>query len=137
MRAGVTWGQPPVSPRSSRCPDRPCARQGYAGRPREYIATQGPMLNTVTDFWEMVWQEQAPLIVMITELQERKEVPLTRRHRGSGVLMTGGLCEAKCGLCAPIYCAFLSEDSLMNHKWRRRCPGLQPWPCLAEVFLLT
>ncbi|KAI1230882.1 hypothetical protein IHE44_0008314 [Lamprotornis superbus] len=46
---------------------------GYAGRPREYIATQGPMLNTVTDFWEMVWQEEAPLIVMITELQESKE----------------------------------------------------------------
>ncbi|XP_064492176.1 tyrosine-protein phosphatase non-receptor type 7 isoform X2 [Pseudopipra pipra] len=47
---------------------------GYAGRPREYIATQGPMLHTVTDFWEMVWQEEAPLIVMITELQERKEL---------------------------------------------------------------
>ncbi|XP_054251904.1 tyrosine-protein phosphatase non-receptor type 7 [Indicator indicator] len=46
---------------------------GFAGRPREYIATQGPMLNTVTDFWEMVWQEEVPLIVMITELQERKE----------------------------------------------------------------
>ncbi|XP_009997931.1 PREDICTED: tyrosine-protein phosphatase non-receptor type 7 [Chaetura pelagica] len=46
---------------------------GYAGQPRAYVATQGPMLNTVTDFWEMVWQEEAPLIVMITELQERKE----------------------------------------------------------------
>ncbi|NXE70700.1 PTN7 phosphatase, partial [Calcarius ornatus] len=46
---------------------------GYAGRPREYIATQGPLLNTVSDFWQMVWQEEAPLIVMITELQERKE----------------------------------------------------------------
>ncbi|XP_025919584.1 tyrosine-protein phosphatase non-receptor type 7 isoform X2 [Apteryx rowi] len=46
---------------------------GYAGRAREYIATQGPMLNTVTDFWEMVWQEETPLIVMITKLQERKE----------------------------------------------------------------
>ncbi|KFV77469.1 Tyrosine-protein phosphatase non-receptor type 7 [Struthio camelus australis] len=46
---------------------------GYAGRTREYIATQGPMLNTVTDFWEMVWQEETPLIVMITKLQERKE----------------------------------------------------------------
>ncbi|NXI34293.1 PTN7 phosphatase, partial [Galbula dea] len=46
---------------------------GYTGQPREYIATQGPMLNTVTDFWEMVWQEEAPLIVMVTNLQERKE----------------------------------------------------------------
>lgn len=56
--------------------DGSCAWQGFAGRPREYIATQGPMLNTVTDFWEMVWQEEVPLIVMITELQERKEVPV-------------------------------------------------------------
>ncbi|XP_059723701.1 tyrosine-protein phosphatase non-receptor type 7 isoform X2 [Haemorhous mexicanus] len=46
---------------------------GYAGRPREYIATQGPLLNTVSDFWQMVWQEEAPIIVMITELQECKE----------------------------------------------------------------
>uniref|UniRef100_A0A8C6JH30 protein-tyrosine-phosphatase n=1 Tax=Melopsittacus undulatus TaxID=13146 RepID=A0A8C6JH30_MELUD len=46
---------------------------GYAGQPREYIATQGPMLNTVSDFWEMVWQEEVPLIIMITELQEHKE----------------------------------------------------------------
>lgn len=71
-----------MSPVSPRCPDRFCAQQGYAGTPREYIATQGPMLNTVTDFWEMVWQEEAPLIVMITELQERKEVPLTPRGTG-------------------------------------------------------
>uniref|UniRef100_A0A8C0BDB1 protein-tyrosine-phosphatase n=1 Tax=Buteo japonicus TaxID=224669 RepID=A0A8C0BDB1_9AVES len=71
----------PSFPHTSACPpsvtDVPCARQGYAGRPREYIATQGPMLNTVTDFWEMVWQEEVPLIVMITKLQERKEVPLS------------------------------------------------------------
>lgn len=36
------------------------------------------MPNTVTDFWEMVWQEEAPLIVMITKLEERKEVPPSR-----------------------------------------------------------
>ncbi|XP_067387596.1 tyrosine-protein phosphatase non-receptor type 7 isoform X2 [Emydura macquarii macquarii] len=47
--------------------------RGYAGRAREYIATQGPMLNTVVDFWQMVWQESAPLIVMITDLKEGKE----------------------------------------------------------------
>lgn len=47
--------------------------RGYAGRAQEYIATQGPMLNTVADFWQMVWQEGAPLIVMITKLKEGKE----------------------------------------------------------------
>lgn len=47
--------------------------RGYAGQEKVYIATQGPMPNTVADFWEMVWQEDAPLIVMLTQLRESKE----------------------------------------------------------------
>ncbi|KAF6073609.1 protein tyrosine phosphatase non-receptor type 7 [Phyllostomus discolor] len=31
------------------------------------------MPNTVSDFWEMVWQEGASLIVMLTQLRESKE----------------------------------------------------------------
>ena len=53
--------------------------QGYEGIHRAYIATQGPMANTVQDFWEMVWQEQSAIIVMITKLKEKIEV---RGHRG-------------------------------------------------------
>ncbi len=48
--------------------------QGYAGEPKAYIATQGPMSNTVHDFWRMVWQEKAPIIVMITKLREKNKV---------------------------------------------------------------
>ncbi|XP_078249454.1 tyrosine-protein phosphatase non-receptor type 7 isoform X5 [Pogona vitticeps] len=47
--------------------------RGYAGQEKAYIATQGPMLNTVNDFWMMVWQEEVPLIVMLTKLKEEKE----------------------------------------------------------------
>ncbi|CAB1335969.1 unnamed protein product [Coregonus sp. 'balchen'] len=36
--------------------------KGYNGAPSSYIATQGPMLNTVHDFWEMVWQERSTTI---------------------------------------------------------------------------
>ena len=32
-----------------------------------YIVTQGPMDNTVADFWSMVWQEDCPGIVMLTK----------------------------------------------------------------------
>ena len=35
---------------------------------------QGPMTNTMGDFWRMIWQEQTSSIVMITKLKERKEV---------------------------------------------------------------
>ncbi|XP_052592994.1 tyrosine-protein phosphatase non-receptor type 7 isoform X3 [Peromyscus californicus insignis] len=47
--------------------------RGYDGQEKVYIATQGPMPNTVADFWEMVWQEEVCLIVMLTQLREGKE----------------------------------------------------------------
>ncbi|XP_041083064.1 tyrosine-protein phosphatase non-receptor type 7-like isoform X1 [Polyodon spathula] len=47
--------------------------QEYKGTEKRFIATQGPMVNTVSDFWEMVWQEDSPIIIMITKLQEKKE----------------------------------------------------------------
>ncbi|XP_061166271.1 receptor-type tyrosine-protein phosphatase epsilon-like [Saccostrea echinata] len=36
----------------------------------EYIASQGPRQNTVTDFWSMIWQENVHQIVMLTNLKE-------------------------------------------------------------------
>ncbi|XP_056437741.1 receptor-type tyrosine-protein phosphatase kappa isoform X4 [Gadus chalcogrammus] len=44
-------------------------RDGYQ-RPSHYIATQGPVHETVYDFWRMAWQEQSACIVMVTNLVE-------------------------------------------------------------------
>ncbi|XP_059477511.1 uncharacterized protein LOC132197917 isoform X2 [Neocloeon triangulifer] len=40
----------------------------------KYVATQGPLEQTVKDFWRMVWQEKATMIVMLANLTENGEV---------------------------------------------------------------
>ncbi|XP_065904304.1 receptor-type tyrosine-protein phosphatase delta-like isoform X2 [Dysidea avara] len=35
-----------------------------------YIAAQGPMPDTVKDFWQMVWEQKTPTIVMLTRTME-------------------------------------------------------------------
>ncbi|KAM9846087.1 receptor-type tyrosine-protein phosphatase O [Aulostomus maculatus] len=46
---------------------------GYK-RPKEYIATQGPLPETRNDFWKMVLQQKCPIIVMLTQCNERRRV---------------------------------------------------------------
>jgi protein tyrosine phosphatase len=43
---------------------------GYDG-PNKYIATQGPMSNTVNDFWKMVWETNCLSIVMLANVLEK------------------------------------------------------------------
>merc|ERR1712178_269283 len=39
-------------------------------RPRAFIATQGPVPQTIPDFWRMVWEEKSGVIVMVTREME-------------------------------------------------------------------
>ena len=43
--------------------------QGYK-RLNTYIATQGPLQNTVEDFWRMVWEFKCRVILMLCPLTE-------------------------------------------------------------------
>ncbi|EGW07524.1 Receptor-type tyrosine-protein phosphatase O [Cricetulus griseus] len=46
---------------------------GY-NSPQEYIATQGPLPETRNDFWKMVLQQKSPIIVMLTQCNEKRRV---------------------------------------------------------------
>ncbi|VDL87386.1 unnamed protein product [Schistocephalus solidus] len=43
-------------------------------RKNMYIATQGPLPNTIVDFWRMVWEQRSSIIVAMTRLEERTRI---------------------------------------------------------------
>ena len=60
--------------------------QGYKKR-NAYIAAQAPLLNTVGDFWRMIWEFKSKCIVMLCDLTEggtvRDTHPPTRYNRSA------------------------------------------------------
>ena len=51
--------------------------KGFPDESRTFIATQGPLANTIIDFYRMIWQEHVPVVVMITRLFEKNKVGRT------------------------------------------------------------
>ncbi|XP_065410458.1 receptor-type tyrosine-protein phosphatase C isoform X2 [Chrysemys picta bellii] len=55
---------------------------GYWG-PKEMIATQGPLPETINDFWQMIFQRKVKVIVMLTELKQGDQ-QLCAQYWGEG-----------------------------------------------------
>lgn len=47
-------------------------------RPKAYIVSQGPNEHTVGDFWQMIWQEDVHIIIMLTKVYEFIRVMCTQ-----------------------------------------------------------
>jgi len=46
----------------------------FDGVPHRYISTQGPLADTAPHFWQMAWEREAPVIVMLTREIENGQV---------------------------------------------------------------
>jgi protein tyrosine phosphatase len=44
--------------------------RGAAGLNKSYIITQGPLDETIVDFWRMIWEQQVRVIIMLTDFAE-------------------------------------------------------------------
>ncbi|XP_030349589.1 receptor-type tyrosine-protein phosphatase C isoform X4 [Strigops habroptila] len=62
---------------------------GYWG-PKAMIATQGPLQETISDFWQMVFQRKVKVIVMLTELKEGDQ-ELCAQYWGEGKQLYDGI----------------------------------------------
>ncbi|CAF1489211.1 unnamed protein product [Rotaria magnacalcarata] len=65
---------------------------GWPNESRAFIATQGPLSNTIIDFYRLIWQEYVPVIVMITRLVEKNKSKCERYIPDSQTNQYGPFC---------------------------------------------
>ncbi|XP_045147050.1 receptor-type tyrosine-protein phosphatase eta [Echinops telfairi] len=52
---------------------------GYHSK-KDFIATQGPLPNTLKDFWRMVWEKNIYAVIMLTKCVEQGRVQTSENH---------------------------------------------------------
>ena len=53
--------------------------QGFQQK-NAYIATDSPMMNTFDEFWQMIYEQQSPLVIMLNNWKEGREVNIYTLH---------------------------------------------------------
>ncbi|KAM6986219.1 receptor-type tyrosine-protein phosphatase R [Aplochiton taeniatus] len=101
--------------------------RGYLGDKKAYIATQGPMINTVNDFWLMVWQEDCPVIVMITKLKEKNEKcvlywPERRGIYGRVEVLVDSIRECEHYTMRTLTLKHAGQSRMVQHYWYTSWP---------------
>ncbi|XP_025087160.1 receptor-type tyrosine-protein phosphatase R-like isoform X2 [Pomacea canaliculata] len=106
--------------------------RGYEGEQKAYIATQGPMAHTIVDFWNMVWSQGCPIIVMITKLKEKNKpkcenyLPDHRGLYGDVEVTIVKIIQKKGYVVRHIQMKCRGETRLLLHYWYTTWPDHKP-----------
>lgn len=74
---------------------------GYKER-KKFICAQGPMEDTVSDFWRMIWEQHLELVLMLTNLEEYSKTkcakywPDSKETKSFGDVSVTHVSERKC-----------------------------------------
>uniref|UniRef100_A0A8D1A2T4 Receptor-type tyrosine-protein phosphatase n=1 Tax=Sus scrofa TaxID=9823 RepID=A0A8D1A2T4_PIG len=90
-----------------------------------YIASQGPLLHTIEDFWRMIWEWKSCSIVMLTELEERGQEKCAQYWPSDGLVSYGDITVE---LKKEEECESYTVRDLLVTNTRVRCPVGGPLP---------
>jgi len=96
-----------------------------------YICTQGPMQNTLDDFWRMIWEQDSSIIVMLTKEVENSKVKCARYWPENDSQVYGKLRATILTLetsCELIIRTLLLEDTVTGFSRRVVQYQYQSWP---------
>ena len=68
-----------------------CQLHYWVQSSREYIASQGPLEQTVEDFWRMIWEQNTTTIIMLTNIVELGKIKSTQYWPDSSTTMYGDI----------------------------------------------
>uniref|UniRef100_A0A673LZ33 protein-tyrosine-phosphatase n=1 Tax=Sinocyclocheilus rhinocerous TaxID=307959 RepID=A0A673LZ33_9TELE len=102
------------------------------GEVKRYIACQGPLPGTCSDFWQMVWEQSAALVVMLTTQVERGRVKCHQYWPNVSASGTYGGFQVTC-VSEEGNSAYLLRDLMLTHlesKEERQICQMQylAWP---------